>query len=69
MTNGIRYSIADQKPARGDELRLQAESCRQLARLALTERNRSFWLRLAEEWCELAVSADRQGGDLRTAVF
>jgi hypothetical protein len=42
----------------GDELRVQAESCRQLAGLARTERNRIVWLRFAEEWLELASSAD-----------
>jgi hypothetical protein len=45
---------------RSEDLRVQAESCRQLALLAQTERNRLFWLRLAEEWAELAVDADRQ---------
>lgn len=52
----------DHRPAEGDELRGQAESCRQLARLALTERNRFFWLRLAEEWVELARTAERLTG-------
>jgi hypothetical protein len=46
--------------ARGEDLRLQADICRGLASIALTERNRLFWLRLAGEWAELAVSADRQ---------
>jgi hypothetical protein len=43
----------------GDELRLQADSCRQLAGLARTERNKLVWLRLAKEWLDLASSADR----------
>jgi hypothetical protein len=43
----------------GDELRLQADSCRQLASLARTERNRLVWLRLANEWLDLANSAER----------
>jgi gluconate kinase len=43
----------------GDELRLQADSCRQLAGLARTERNRLVWLRLANEWLDLANSAER----------
>jgi hypothetical protein len=43
----------------GDELRLQADSCRQLAGLARTERNKLVWLRLAKEWLDLASSAER----------
>jgi hypothetical protein len=46
--------------AAGDDLRRQADSCRQLAGLALTERNKLVWLRLAGKWLELASSADRQ---------
>jgi hypothetical protein len=38
-------------------LRIQADTCRQLA---LTERNRLFWLRLADEWAELAITAEPQ---------
>jgi hypothetical protein len=48
------------KFARVDDLRLQADTCLQLAGLALTERNRLFWLRLADEWAELAITAERQ---------
>ena len=38
---------------RGDELRRQAESCRQLAASSLMERHKLVWLRLANEWLEL----------------
>ena len=43
---------------RGDELRRQAESCRQLAASSLMERHKLVWLRLANEWLELARGAD-----------
>jgi anaerobic glycerol-3-phosphate dehydrogenase len=43
---------------RGDELRRQAESCRQLAASSLMERHKLVWLRLANEWLELARRAD-----------
>jgi gluconate kinase len=60
MTTSALESTIDQRLAKGDDLHVQAETCRQLARLALTERNRLFWLRLAEEWVELARTADRR---------
>jgi hypothetical protein len=59
MTTSVLSATMDQGPPEGDDLRVQAESCRQLARIALTERNRLFWLRLVEEWVELAKTADR----------
>jgi hypothetical protein len=43
---------------RGDELRRQAETCRQLAASSLMERHKLVWLRLADEWLELARRAD-----------
>ena len=43
---------------RGDELRGQAELCRQLAASSLMERHKLVWLRLANEWLELARRAD-----------
>jgi len=56
---------------RGDELRGQAEICRQLAASSLMERHKLVWLRLANEWLELAGRADevffsptRSGADL-----
>jgi hypothetical protein len=52
----------------GDELRLQADSCRQLAGLARTERNRLVWLRLADEWLDLASSADRHKAPTKVAL-
>jgi hypothetical protein len=48
------------KFASGEDLRQQADICRGLAGIALTERNRLFWLRLAGEWAELAMTADRR---------
>jgi hypothetical protein len=45
-------------PGKGDDLRLQAESCRRLACSALTARNRAFWLRLVGEWLDLAERAE-----------
>ena len=56
--------------SRGDELRRQAETCRQLAASSLMERHKLVWLRLANEWLELAGRADevvsptRSGADL-----
>jgi anaerobic glycerol-3-phosphate dehydrogenase len=44
--------------SRGDELRRQAETCRQLATSSLMERHKLVWLRLANEWLELARRAD-----------
>jgi anaerobic glycerol-3-phosphate dehydrogenase len=43
---------------RGDELRRQAEICRQLAASSLMERHELVWLRLANEWLELGRRAD-----------
>jgi hypothetical protein len=60
MTTHVARMTMQRDLARSEDLRVQAESCRQLALLAQTERNRLFWLRLAEEWAELAVDADRQ---------
>jgi hypothetical protein len=60
MTTTVLSATKDQRPPAGDDLRMQAESCRQLARIALTERNKLVWLRLADEWVELAKTADRR---------
>jgi hypothetical protein len=59
MTTSVLSATMDPRPPQGDDLHVQAESCRQLARIALTERNRLVWLRLADEWVELAKTADR----------
>jgi hypothetical protein len=42
----------------GDELRGQAEICRQLAASSLMERHKLVWLSLANEWLELARRVD-----------
>jgi hypothetical protein len=42
----------------GDEFRRQAEACRQLAAAALKPKDKDFWMRLAEDWLELARKAD-----------
>jgi hypothetical protein len=60
MTTHVARMTMHPTFTRSDDLRVQAESCRQLAELALNDRNRLFWLRLAAEWAELAVDADRQ---------
>jgi hypothetical protein len=45
-----------------EDLRQQGDICRGLASIALSERNRLFWLGLADEWAKLAVTADGQNG-------
>jgi hypothetical protein len=37
-----------------NDLRRQAEGCRQLAAIALKPKHTAFWTRLAEEWEQLA---------------
>jgi hypothetical protein len=37
-----------------NDLRRQAEGCRQLAAIALKAKHSAFWARLAEEWEQLA---------------
>jgi hypothetical protein len=69
MTTSVLNATMDQRPPEGDDLRVQAESCRQLARIALTERNRLVWLRLAEEWVELAQTADRRNAGYGPALW
>jgi hypothetical protein len=61
------YYIGTNEFARGEDLRLQADSCRQLASIARTERNKLFWLRLADEWAKLAVAADEHEARERCA--
>ena len=60
MTTHVARMTMQRDFTKSEDLRVQADSCRQLALLAQTERNRLFWLRLAGEWAELAVDADRQ---------
>jgi hypothetical protein len=68
MTMQIAGSTLPRKFASGEDLRQQADICRGLAGIARTERNKLFWLRLASEWAELAVSADRQETSLRAVL-
>jgi gluconate kinase len=68
MTMQIASSTLPRKFASGEDLRQQADICRGLAGIARTERNRLFWLRLANEWAELALSADRQEPQPRAAL-
>jgi hypothetical protein len=68
MTMHMADLTMHRKRASGEDLRQQADICRGLAGIARTERNRLFWLRLANEWTELAVSADRQDTQPRAAV-
>ena len=42
-----------------DHFRRQAEECRQLAARAPKAADKVFWLRLAEDWLELAQKADK----------
>jgi hypothetical protein len=42
-----------------DDLRRQAEGCRQLAATALKPKHSAFWTRLAEEWELLARATER----------
>ena len=53
----------------GDELRRQAESCRQLAASSVMERHKLVWLRLANEWLELARRADEVVISLKGVAF
>jgi hypothetical protein len=41
-----------------NDLRRQAEGCRQLAAIALKPKHRAFWTRLAEEWELLARATE-----------
>jgi hypothetical protein len=68
MTTSVLDTTFNLKPEEADDFRLQAEDCLQLARLALTERNRLVWLRLAERWGELARTADQHSGNARMAL-
>jgi hypothetical protein len=68
MTTSVLDTATNLRPEEGDDFRLQAEDCLRLARLALTERNRLVWLRLAERWVELARTADRHNGNARMAL-
>ncbi len=43
-----------------EEYRNQAESCRQTAMRAQSDANKTYWLKLAEDWEKLAQSAEQQ---------
>jgi hypothetical protein len=51
-------TILSKVTARGFVFRRQAEDCRQQAAKAVSPLDREAWLRVAEEWLKLAVSAD-----------
>lgn len=44
-----------------DRFRKQAEECREQAAKAFSPLDKEAWLRVAEEWLKLALSADRRG--------
>jgi hypothetical protein len=44
--------------SQADDFR-KAEECRQLAATALKAIDKTFWLRLAEDWLKLAQEADK----------
>jgi hypothetical protein len=58
QTNNHQNATASVALGARHELRAQAESCHHFAGLALTAKNRQFWLRLADEWLGLAATAD-----------
>jgi hypothetical protein len=41
-------------------LRKQADECRELASRAVSPLDKEAWLRLAEEWLKLALTADEK---------
>jgi hypothetical protein len=45
-----------------DEFRKLAEDCRQLAASERKQVDKAFWLRLAEDWLQLAQGADKPPG-------
>jgi hypothetical protein len=59
MTTHMAGPTMHRKFVRGEDLLQQADICRELAIIARTERNRLFWLRLAGEWVELSITANR----------
>jgi hypothetical protein len=50
-----------------DQFRKRAEECRQLAALKTDPFDKEFWLRLAEDWMNVALEADKRRGP--TAPF
>ena len=46
--------------------RSNAQDCLRMAKAAADERDRPFWLTLAQSWLRLAEHAAREGGELET---
>jgi hypothetical protein len=46
--------------------RSNAEECLRMAQTALDDRDKPFWLTLAQSWLRLAEHAARSGGELET---
>jgi len=46
--------------------RSNAQDCLRMAKAAAHERDRPFWLTLAQSWLRLAEHAAREGGELET---
>jgi len=55
---GLSTSLMSKDEA--DRFRKQAEECREQAAKALSPLDKEAWLRVAEEWLKLALSADGQ---------
>jgi hypothetical protein len=46
--------------------RSNAQDCLRMAKAAADERDRPFWLTLAQSWLRLAEHAAREGGEVET---
>ena len=46
--------------------RSNAQDCLRMAQAAPDERDKSFWLTLAQSWLRLAEHAAREGGEVET---
>jgi hypothetical protein len=71
--NGLGQLAALASPAMSsddaDRYRKQAEECRQQARKAVSPLDKEAWLRVAEEWLNLAQSTEETAGACATAKF
>ena len=45
--------------AHADEFRKRAEECRQLAATVSNPVDKAFWLRLAQDWMNIALESER----------
>ena len=49
--------------------RSNAQDCLRMAQAAANERDKPFWLTLAQSWLRLAEHAVREGGEVATHEF